>query len=85
VVAQATDGDGDYAPHDELRVPIPIRIEGEPVCNSDEVNALENDRPRGKGEDVEESALEEVRILFHHLQEQPDPVVLGFVGYGMGR
>jgi len=55
---QATDADGNYASCEEPRVPIPIRNDGEPVCDDDEVDALKNDGLRGEGEDVEESALE---------------------------
>jgi len=49
----ATDGDGDYALCEELRIRIAIRIASE-----DEIHALENDGLRGEGEYVEESALQ---------------------------
>ena len=57
-------------------------MDGEPVCSEDKVSAEEIGP---EGESVEESAFQQVRVKFHHVQGQLDPFLLGFVGQGGGR
>jgi len=81
---KATDSDGEYALCKELCIPVPLPIAGEPVCKEDEIDGSEDGRLRWEGENMEESALKQVRVKLHHLQGQPDPFLLDFDGQGGG-